>query len=109
LRNQCKKREKRRFLQLLAIVLLSAVEIGCPLPPYATSLDQILDQEQITKQGSYRYRCTTGAHRCASIEYKENTIADLKAADQNPNMYLWLSRIPGPLGRVRTVGSGWKA
>jgi glycerophosphoryl diester phosphodiesterase len=75
--------EKRLFFQLFAIVLHTTMAIGCSMPPSMTSLNQILDQEQISNQDHYGYRCTAGAHRGASVEYKENTLAALKAADRN--------------------------
>jgi glycerophosphoryl diester phosphodiesterase len=53
------------------------------MPPYVTSLDQILDKEGIVNQTPYEYRCTAGAHRGASEEYRENTMAALLAADEN--------------------------
>ena len=56
---------------------------GCDMPPYVTSLDEILKQEGLNHRIRYGYRCTAGAHRGASEEYRENTMAALKAADQN--------------------------
>lgn len=56
---------------------------GCTMPPYVTSLDEILEQEGISSRIRYGYRCTAGAHRGASEEHRENTMAALKAADKN--------------------------
>jgi glycerophosphoryl diester phosphodiesterase len=56
---------------------------GCSMPPYVASLDDILEQEGMSKRVRYGYRCTAGAHRGASEEHRENTIAALKAADKN--------------------------
>jgi len=56
---------------------------GCAMPPYVTSLDEILEQEGINNRVRYGYRCTAGAHRGASEEHIENTVAALKAADKN--------------------------
>ena len=67
----------------LALILLAAVATGCSMPPYVTSLDEILEQEGINNLVRYGYRCTAGAHRGASEEHSENTMAALKAADQN--------------------------
>jgi glycerophosphoryl diester phosphodiesterase len=56
---------------------------GCEIPPYVTSLDEILEQEGLNHRIHYGYRCTAGAHRGASEEHRENTMAALKAADKN--------------------------
>jgi glycerophosphoryl diester phosphodiesterase len=72
-----------------ALILLAALAVGCALPPYVTSLNQILEQEGITHQTRYGYRCTAGAHRGASEEHRENTLAALKAADEN-NKYAFI-------------------
>ncbi|MGD9044430.1 MAG: glycerophosphodiester phosphodiesterase family protein [Desulfobacterales bacterium] len=53
------------------------------MPPYMTSLDEILEQKGINNRDSYGYRCTAGAHRGASEDFKENTMAALKAAEEN--------------------------
>jgi glycerophosphoryl diester phosphodiesterase len=65
------------FLTLLA----AAVTTGCALRSYETSIDKILEQEGRDNGIRYRYRCTAGAHRGASVEHTENTMAALKAAD----------------------------
>jgi len=56
---------------------------ACAMPPYVASLDEILEQEGINSRIRYGYRCTAGAHRGASEEHRENTMAALKAADKN--------------------------
>lgn len=56
---------------------------GCATPRYVTSLDTILEQETIDHRTRYGYRCTAGAHRGASEEHIENTLAALEAADRN--------------------------
>ena len=53
------------------------------MPPYVASLDEILEQEGIDNRARYGYRCTAGAHRGASEEHRENTMAALKAADKS--------------------------
>ncbi|MEX1347366.1 MAG: glycerophosphodiester phosphodiesterase family protein, partial [Desulfobacterales bacterium] len=53
------------------------------MPPYVTSLDEILEKEGINNRVRYGYRCTAGAHRGASDEHRENTMAALIAADRN--------------------------
>ena len=53
------------------------------MPPHLKNLDEILEQEGISNRVRYGYRCTAGAHRGASKEHRENTIAALKAADKN--------------------------
>jgi glycerophosphoryl diester phosphodiesterase len=66
-----------------ALILLVTMVSGCAMPPYATSLDQILEKEGIRNRVRYGYRCTTGAHRGSSKDHTENTIAALKAADKD--------------------------
>jgi glycerophosphoryl diester phosphodiesterase len=56
---------------------------ACAMPPHLKNLDEILEQEGISNRARYGYRCTAGAHRGASKEHRENTIAALKAADKN--------------------------
>jgi glycerophosphoryl diester phosphodiesterase len=66
-----------------ALILLGAMVSACAMPPHLKSLDEILEQEGISNRARYGYRCTAGAHRGASKEHRENTIAALKAADKN--------------------------
>ena len=68
---------------IATLILLVATASGCAMPPYITSLDEILEKQGIKNQAGYKYRCTSGAHRGASEEYKENTMAALKAADKS--------------------------
>jgi len=75
--------KERRFFQVSAFILLTAMVTGCSMPPYLASLDEILEQAGIDNGVRYGYRCTAGAHRGASEEHRENTMAALKAADQN--------------------------
>ena len=75
--------QKLLSLSFCALILLSAMVSGCSMPPYVASLDEILEQQGINHRFRYGYRCTAGAHRGASEEHKENTMAALKAADQN--------------------------
>lgn len=56
---------------------------GCATPRYVTHLDTILELETIDHRTRYGYRCTAGAHRGASEEHIENTLAALEAADRN--------------------------
>ena len=72
-----------RFFPVAALILLATMANGCTMPPYAASLDEILEQEGINNRVRYGYRCTAGAHRGASEEHRENTMAALKAADKN--------------------------
>ena len=75
--------QEYRFFSVSALILLAAMVSGCAMPPYATSLDEILERQGINNQEGYGYRCTSGAHRGASEDYTENTIAALKAADKD--------------------------
>lgn len=74
---------EHRFFLFAALILLAAMVSGCSMPPYVTSLDEILEQEGRNNRVRYGYRCTAGAHRGASEEHRENTTAALKAADKN--------------------------
>ncbi len=57
---------------------------GCAMPRSATSLNNVLEQKLgKDRNGIYGYRCTAGAHRGASMEYMENSLAALKAADED--------------------------
>jgi glycerophosphoryl diester phosphodiesterase len=80
---QNRSTKKHRFPPVSTLILLAAMVTGCAMPPYVTSLDEILEQEGINNRVRYGYRCTAGAHRGASEEHRENTMAALKAADQN--------------------------
>ncbi|HOP48216.1 MAG TPA: glycerophosphodiester phosphodiesterase family protein [Desulfobacteraceae bacterium] len=71
------------FFSVSALILFAAMVNGCAMPPGVKSLDEILEQEGINRRSHYGYRCTPGAHRGASEEYLENTLAALKAADRN--------------------------
>jgi glycerophosphoryl diester phosphodiesterase len=71
------------FIPVPIFLLLAVMISGCTMPPYVTSLDEILEKEGIHNRVRYGYRCTAGAHRGASEEYLENTMAALKAADRN--------------------------
>jgi glycerophosphoryl diester phosphodiesterase len=71
------------FIPIPIFLLLAVMISGCTMPPYVTSLDEILEKEGIHNRVRYGYRCTAGAHRGASEEYLENTMAALKAADRN--------------------------
>ena len=67
----------------LSLFLIAAMITGCSMPPYLTSLDEILEQKGRDNRTHYGYRCTSGAHRGASEENRENTMAALKAADRD--------------------------
>lgn len=73
----------RRWIAVCASVLLAATVGGCATPPYVQSLDTILDQKINFNRIRYQYMCTGGAHRGASVDHRENTLAALKAADRD--------------------------
>ena len=75
--------KEHRFLPFFALIFLASMVTGCSLPHYVASLDEILEKAGRSNRDRYGYRCTTGAHRGASEEHKENTIAALRAADNN--------------------------
>jgi len=65
--------------------LLVGVLTGCALPKQEVRLDDVLAFELGRTRTEFAgYRCTRGAHRGASIEHRENTLAALLAAEQNP-------------------------
>lgn len=65
-----------------AIALLAVMVSACSMPSYVTSLNEVIEQE-LGRNGNpvYRYRCTAGAHRGASVEFRENTLEALQAAE----------------------------
>ncbi len=70
--------------RLIAILLFTMTGSACVLPPYMTSLDKVLQQKEFGgKDNHYQYRCTQGAHRGASAEHLENSLAALLAADSS--------------------------
>ena len=71
-----------RFFPVSGLILLAVIVCGCALPSYETGLDEILAKEGIDNRVRYGYRCTAGAHRGASEEHRENTVAALETADK---------------------------
>ncbi len=72
-----------RSVPIIAAALLAFAFIGCATPAYVKNLDGILEQETMLDPTGYGYRCTAGAHRGASVTHGENTLAALKAADED--------------------------
>ncbi|HER62612.1 MAG TPA: hypothetical protein ENO11_01365 [Desulfobacteraceae bacterium] len=73
-----------RIFLFSAATLLGALLSGCAVPPYVTSLNEIIEQELGENPDSiYQYRCTIGAHRGSSADHRENTLAALRAANEN--------------------------
>lgn len=79
----------RCILSMTAYILLAAATSGCAMPSYISTLDAVLGDRAIQSHTRYGYRCTAGAHRGASKEYGENTLAALKAADES-NRYAFI-------------------
>lgn len=69
---------------LLAPALLT-LAAGCATPPHSTGLHQVLGHElnEPARIAVPDYRCTMGAHRGSSVEHRENTLAALKAAEED--------------------------
>jgi len=70
------------WFRWLALLLLVALLPGCMMPRSWTGLDAVLEQElgrdvRLTPD----YWCTAGAHRGSSVEFTENTLEALRAAD----------------------------
>ena len=74
----------KRYFQFFALTLLALMTVGCTLPRYTVSLNDVVEKELGNgRTVIYGFRCTVGAHRGASLDHKENTLAALKAADEN--------------------------
>lgn len=80
---------KRYLLASFTCAVFTTVVAGCAMPPSMANLDTILAKEGKNSLVHYGYRCTVGAHRGASSEYRENTMAALQAADEN-NKYAFI-------------------
>jgi glycerophosphoryl diester phosphodiesterase len=61
-------------------VFLGLLGTGCASPRSVTNLRAVLEQEGLGVWQGPDYRCTRGAHRGASEDYRENTLAALAAA-----------------------------
>ncbi|WP_205234849.1 glycerophosphodiester phosphodiesterase [Desulfopila inferna] len=57
--------------------------VGCTMPSSIVNLEKILERQEISPSDYYGYRCTAGAHRGASVDFRENTLAALQAADRD--------------------------
>lgn len=77
------KEDMRRLFSISALILVAALVSGCVTSRATIGLDRLLEEERKDNGKSYDYRCTSGAHRGASLEHKENTILALKAADRD--------------------------
>lgn len=68
-------------LKAACLVVLSLIFSGCALPRYTVGLRSVL-QSEIGNDGEkvHDYRCTKGAHRGDSVDYRENTLEAMKAA-----------------------------
>jgi glycerophosphoryl diester phosphodiesterase len=65
-------------------IFLVGLNAGCSPEPYETALNQVIAREiGGNARTGYPYRCTVGAHRGASVEHRENTLAALQAADRD--------------------------
>ena len=58
--------------------------VGCASPSSTRLTRVIRDEVGQSRHDIPDYRCTIGAHRGASVEHLENTLAALKAAQNNP-------------------------
>lgn len=73
---------KSCFISFVIVTVLSGIISGCS-PAYVKRLDHILAKESYKNPNLFEYRCTAGAHRGASVEHKENTMAALLAAERD--------------------------
>ena len=70
---------------LCGLYTLAIMTGGCNAPEYTTNLREVMQQEiGRSAEDVPAYRCTTGAHRGASVAYLENTLLALKAAENDP-------------------------
>ena len=67
----------------LLLILILAVISGCSNRSHVLSLDEIMARHNINNNSKFSYRCTAGAHRGASVDYRENTLKALVAADKD--------------------------
>jgi glycerophosphoryl diester phosphodiesterase len=68
---------------MMIVLFPAGLWIGCANPSYVNGLDWILAQQSRANPETFDYRCTAGAHRGASVDHRENTLAALVAADQD--------------------------
>ncbi len=73
-------RRLRRSGRGVLLVFLGLLGTGCASPRSVTTLRAVLEQQRRGVWEGPDYRCTRGAHRGASVEYRENTLAALAAA-----------------------------
>lgn len=71
------------FATFSSLFLLSFIFSGCTNRAHIHSLEEIIARHNIANKNHYSYRCTAGAHRGASVDHRENTLAALVAADQS--------------------------
>lgn len=72
-----------RTFQLILFLLFSYILSGCSAPDHISGLDEIMEKHGIKNKAGYDFSCTSGAHRGASLDHMENTLAALQAADQS--------------------------
>lgn len=76
------KRVLKPLTQFVLASVCAVVATGCTAPRYSTTLNAVLKEELgQDKPLLENYRCTMGAHRGSSVDHTENTLAALKAAD----------------------------
>ena len=72
-----------RVFQSILVLLLLALTSGCSAPEHMSGLDEIMAIHGIENEAGYDFSCTSGAHRGASLDHMENSLAALQAADQS--------------------------
>lgn len=75
--------KKKIFSSITAILFSVGIMSSCTLPDHVISLENVFEREKIHPRSHYDYRCTSGAHRGASVNHRENTMAALLAAENN--------------------------
>jgi glycerophosphoryl diester phosphodiesterase len=81
---QCFFKTSARWLCIILLFSAGMMAGGCALSPATKCLGEVLEREIGSENDEYaRYRCTAGAHRGDSIHYTENTLAALKAANDD--------------------------
>ena len=70
------------LLILIPLILLPLIS-SCSLPPHVLSLDDMMARHGLANEEHYGYKCTAGAHRGASTDHRENSLAALMEANRN--------------------------
>ncbi|WP_269524866.1 glycerophosphodiester phosphodiesterase [Coraliomargarita parva] len=83
--NQRAQGNRSLLFACACLLLFAAIALATPMPVYLRPLSEVMEHEIGRNPESIpRYRCTVGAHRGASLDYLENTLDALQAAETDP-------------------------